>query len=431
MTDPGRAFRRRRAQGLAIVVAAYVLSFFQRFAPAGIAQDLIAAFNTTASSLGVLAATYFYVYTLMQVPTGILVDTLGPRLILLLGGGIGGAGSLLFGLAPTLDLALLGRTLIGLGVSVTFIAMLKIIAVSFDERRFASLVGVSMLIGNLGSVLAGAPLSWLAQITGWRGIFVGLALLSVLLGIGCWWLLREHSDAAESLSVTDGKPRFDRTVVISGLLTVLKNRDTWPVVCVNFGICGSFFAFAGLWATPFLTTAHGMTRAVAANHVSLYFAGFALGCVFVGTLSDRLGRRKPVLVASTHLYALIWLVWLSGAALPLAASYLLFALMGVVTASFTLTWACAKEVNPPLLSGMSTSVTNMGGFLAAAILQPLVGWVMDQTWQGGVTAGGARLYTPADFHAGLLLLAAMAGLGALASWRIRETGCRNIWRPVG
>ena len=72
MTDPGRQLRRRRAQGLAIVVAAYVLSFFQRFAPAGIAQDLIAAFNTTASSLGVLAATYFYVYTVMQVPTCLL-----------------------------------------------------------------------------------------------------------------------------------------------------------------------------------------------------------------------------------------------------------------------------------------------------------------------------------------------------------------------
>jgi predicted MFS family arabinose efflux permease len=194
-----RPARRRRAQGLAIVVAAYVLSFFQRFAPAGIAQDLSAAFNTTASSLGVLAATYFYVYTVMQVPTGILVDTLGPRLILLLGGLVGGAGSLLFGLAPSFDVALLGRTLIGLGVSVTFIAMLKIIAVSFDERRFASLVGVSMLIGNLGSVLAGAPLSWLAQITGWRGVFVGLAVLSLLLGVGCWWLLRERRHSADAV----------------------------------------------------------------------------------------------------------------------------------------------------------------------------------------------------------------------------------------
>ncbi|WP_300454923.1 MFS transporter [Accumulibacter sp.] len=430
MTDLSRQQRRHRSLALSIVVAAYVLSFFQRFAPAGIAQDLISAFNTTASSLGVLAATYFYVYTVMQVPTGILVDTLGPRLILLLGGLVGGVGSLLFGLAPSLDVALLGRTLIGLGVSVTFIAMLKIIAVSFDERRFASLVGVSMLIGNLGSVLAGAPLSWLAQLTGWRGVFVGLALLSLLLGIGCWYLLREPQDDADRSSAAGHKPRFDRTMVLSGLLAVLRNRDTWPVACANFGICGSFFAFAGLWASPFLTGVHGMTRALAANHVSLYFAGFAVGCVFIGTLSDRLGRRKPVLVTGSHMYALIWLVWLSGSALPLTLSYLLFALMGLVTASFTLTWACAKEVNPPLLSGMSTSVTNMGGFLSAAILQPLVGWVMDRTWQGGLTENGARLYTAADFHAGLLLLAGTAGLGALATWWIRETSCRNIWQPA-
>jgi predicted MFS family arabinose efflux permease len=434
MSEPVAQQRRRRTLALGVVVAAYVLSFFQRFAPAGIAQDLSAAFNTTASSLGVLAATYFYVYTVMQVPTGILVDTLGPRLILLLGGLVGGVGSLLFGLAPSFDVAILGRTLIGLGVSVTFIAMLKIIALSFDERRFASLVGASMLVGNLGSVLAGAPLSWLAQSTGWRGVFVGLAVLSLLLGVGCWWLLREPAAQRGSPLATGagGRPRFDRTVVLSGLLSVLGNRATWPVVAVNFGICGSFFAFAGLWATPFLTQVHGMSRAVAANHVSLYFAGFALGCVFVGTLSDRLGRRKPVLVASSHLYALIWLVWLSGGHLPPTISYALFALMGLVTASFTLTWACAKEVNPPLLSGMSTSVTNMGGFLAAAILQPMVGWVMDSTWQGGLTAAGARLYTPDDFHAGLLLLAGTAGFGALASWRIRETHCRNVWQsPPG
>ncbi len=432
MSELTRHHYRRRTMALAVVVAAYVLSFFQRFAPAGIAQDLITAFHTTASSLGVLAATYFYVYTVMQVPTGVLVDTLGPRLILLLGGLVGGCGSLLFGTAPSFELAILGRTLIGLGVSVTFIAMLKIIALSFDERRFASLVGVSMLVGNLGSVLAGAPLSWLAQVTGWRAVFLGLAGLSVLLGLACWRLLRSDVDMPGTASaVVPGRPRFDRTVVLSGLLSVLRNRDTWPGVCVNFGISGSFFAFAGLWATPFLTQVHGMSRAIAANHVSLYFAGFALGCVSVGTLSDRLGRRKPVLILSSHLYVAIWLVWLLAGTLPLSVSYSLFALMGLTTAGFTLTWACAKELNPPLLSGMSTSVTNMGGFLAGAILQPLVGWVMDRTWQGGLTANGARLYTSDDFHAGLLLLAGTAAFGALFAWGIRETHCRNVWRQAG
>ena len=425
MVESPKRQRQRALLALAAVIAAYALSFFQRFAPAGIAPDLAVAFHTTAASLGALAATYFYVYTLMQVPTGILVDTFGPRRILLLGGIVGGLGSLMFGLAPSMELALTGRTLIGLGVSVTFISMLKIIAVSFEERRFATLVGLSMLIGNFGSVLAGAPLSSAAQTFGWRGIFVALAVLSALLGAACWLLVRDRASVPVKPVPT---ARLDRTVVLAGMRSVLKNRDTWPTVWVNFGMSGSFFAFAGLWATPFLTQAHGLTRTVAANHVSLYFAGFALGCVAIGTLSDRLRRRKPVLIVTSHVYLLIWLLLLSGWLLPLAASYALWTVMGLVTAGFTLTWACTKEVNAPHLSGMSTSVTNMAGFLAAALLQPLVGWVIDQQWLGELTASGARLYSPDDYRAGLSLLAGTAALGAVATWRIRETGCRNVWK---
>jgi predicted MFS family arabinose efflux permease len=420
--------KRRRLIALSVVVAAYVLSFFQRFAPAGIAQDLAASFQTSAASLGVLAATYFYVYTLMQVPTGILVDTLGPRRILFFGGLIAGGGSLLFGMAQTLDGALAGRTLIGLGVSVTFIAMLKIIAVWFEEHRFASVVGLSMLIGNFGSVLAGAPLSWMAQTAGWRGVFVGVGIVSLVLGVLAWLLVRDRPLGNDG--AVPPAPSFDRTVILTGLLRVVKNRATWPAAFVNAGLSGSFFAFGGLWAMPFLTQGMGMTRDTASAHLSLYFAGFAVGCLLIGTLSDRMRRRKPVVIASSLIYAAIWPVWLSGLALPLVATYLLFGLMGLVTASFTLSWACAKEVNPPALSGMSTSVANMGGFLMGALLQPAVGWVMDQRWSGAM-ANGVRLYAPEDYRWGLVLIAGAAWLGALAAWFVRETHCRNIWSEIG
>ncbi len=420
--------KRLRLIALSVVVAAYVLSFFQRFAPAGIAQDLAASFQTSAASLGVLAATYFYVYTLMQVPTGILVDTLGPRRILLLGGLVAGGGSLLFGLADSLNAALIGRTLIGLGVSVTFIAMLKIIAVWFEEHRFASVVGLSMLVGNFGSVLAGSPLSWLAQTAGWRGVFIGIGIVSLLLGGLAWLLVRDRPTNADG--AVPPAPRFDRTVVLTGLLRVVKNRATWPAAFVNSGLSGSFFAFGGLWATPFLTQGLGMTRDTATAHLSLYFAGFAVGCLVIGTLSDRLRRRKPVVIVSSHIYALIWLVWLSGISLPPVASYALFALMGLTTASFTLSWACAKEVNPPQLSGMSTSVANMGGFLTGALLQPAVGWIMDQRWSGAM-ANGVRLYAAEDYRWGLLLIAVAAWLGAVSAWFLRETRCRNIWTDRG
>jgi len=429
--------KRRRLIALAVVVAAYVLSFFQRFAPAGIAQDLAASFQTSAASLGVLAATYFYVYTLMQVPTGILVDTLGARRILFIGGLIAGGGSLLFGLATTLDGALAGRTLIGLGVSVVFISMLKIIAVWFEEHRFASVVGLSMLIGNFGSVLAGSPLSWLAQTTGWRSVFVGVGVVSLVLGVLAWLIVRDRppqaaavsSNKAEPASAVPPAPTFDRTVILTGLLRVMKNRATWPAAFVNAGLSGSFFAFGGLWATPFLTQGLGMTRATATAHLSLYFAGFAIGCLLVGTLSDRLRRRKPVVVGSALVYSATWGVWLSGVALPLPLTYTLFGVMGVMTASFTLSWACAKEVNPPALSGMSTSVANMGGFLMGALLQPAVGKIMDVRWDGTLL-DGVRVYTPEDYRWGLLLIATATWLGTLAALRIRETHCRNIWPEI-
>ena len=284
-----------------------------------------------------------------------------------------------------------------------------------------------MLIGNLGSVLAGAPLSALAQATGWRGVFVGVGVLSLVLAALCWLIVRDRPEQEGAAPVA--APRFDRTVLFNSLLSVVRNRATWPAILVNTGLCGAFFTFAGLWTVPYLMQVHEMTRPVAASHLSLWFGGFAVGCFFIGTLSDRIGRRKPVLIIASHLYVALWLIWLSGVAMPLAASYALFAVMGLSTAGFSLTWACAKEVNPPLLSGMSTSVANMGGFFAGALLQPLVGWLMDLGWKGEMLAG-ARLYDLAAWRGGVLVVTLCAVIGAIASWRIVETRCRNIWRPA-
>ncbi|MGE5385155.1 MAG: MFS transporter [Betaproteobacteria bacterium] len=409
--------------GLSVVVAAYALSLFHRFAPASVALDLATTFHTSAASLGVLAATYFYVYTLIQIPTGVMVDTLGPRCVLVGGCIIAGIGSVMFGLADGIPAAFAGRMLVGLGVSVTFVSMLKVISIWFDENRFATLVGLSMLIGNCGSILAGAPLSLVSQTVGWRSVFVSVGLLSMAICIGCWWFVRACPLTAGQQGEGAG---FDGSAALKNLLSVVRNPATWPPAVVNFGLAGSFFAFGGLWAMPYLTQVQGLSRTVASNHLSLYYAGFALGCVGIGALSDALGRRRPVMIAGATVNATIWLVWLSGLQLPAFLSYGLIACMGLTTASYSLSWACAKEVNPPALSGMSSSVANVGGFLAGAILQPLIGWIMDQRWSGAML-DGARLYSADDFRLGLMLAAAAAWVGVVAATRIRETCCRNIY----
>ncbi|TRZ89101.1 MAG: MFS transporter [Rhodocyclaceae bacterium] len=357
----------------------------------------------------------------MQIPTGVLADTLGPRRILFWGGLVAGVGAILFGLAPSFELAFVGRTLVGLGVSVTFIAMLKLLAIGFEERRFATLTGLCMLIGNLGSILAGAPLAWATQAAGWRQVFVVVGLLSFALAF-----------ASRAWVIETPAGKVDRAAWLTGLVSVLKNRRTWPGFFANAGLSGAFFAFAGLWAVPYLTQMHGMTRAAASSHVSIYFLGFAFGSALWGRVSDALGRRKPVALAVSGLHVAGWFVWLwatrpGEGALPQAATYALCILMGLAAAGFTLSWASAKEVNPPQLSGMATSVVNVGIFLGPAILQPMVGWLMERTWDGRMEAG-VRIYSAADWRNGLMLLTAAAAAGWVATLLVTETGCRNIWQ---
>ena len=414
---------RLRWTAFVIVGLAYVLSFFHRFAPAAISSDLQLAFNTSGASLGGLAATYFYVYTVMQIPTGILADTLGPRRVVAIGGVIAGIGSILFGLADTLAMASVGRLLVGLGVSVSFICMLKLNAVWFHDRHFATATGATILLGNMGSVLAAAPLAWGLGFVSWRTVFVAVGLASLLLALLAWWFVRDHPGEAglPSLRELDGKAAHPKRAGhwYDGLLVVLKNRATWPGLWVNMGLAGTLFAFGGLWAVPFLRDVYGMDLAAAADHTTWLLAGFAIGAFFIGTLSDRFGRRKPVMFAGALVYCLCWLPLLFGTQMGGLASHALFLVMGLSAPSFTLSWACAKEVNPPALSGMATSVVNVGAFLGTAILQPLVGWAIDRAH-----AGSTAPLELADYQVGIGIMLGFSLMGLVAIAFVRETYCK-------
>jgi sugar phosphate permease len=406
-------FIRTRRIVFGIVLASFVLSFFHRTAPAAIASELTRAFAINSAVLGTLAATYFYVYTVLQIPVGVLADTLGPRRILAAGSLIAAVGSLLFALANAWEVAAIGRTLVGVGVSVAFIAILKISAVWFPAERFATLNGVTMFAGNLGAVAAGAPLAWIVTHTSWRSVFVALAILSATLAVATWVRVRDrpedlgfppvHHHATASIS---------RIPWTQALARVLANPATWPGFFVNVGIGGSYLAFAGLWAVPFLVEIHGMSRVAAAQHASLLLLGVAIGSLTVGSISDRLQSRRAVMRVYALLYTLSWWPWLANAQWPLPATLAWFFLMGLLIPGFTLSWTVAKEVNRPEHSGIATAVVNVGIFLGTGILQPAVGALLDR----GRTASNL----PAAWHAGIVLLASAAAFGAAMTFVVRE-----------
>jgi predicted MFS family arabinose efflux permease len=364
---------RRIVFGLAL--ASFALSFVHRTAPAAIAGELTAAFSISGAVLGTLAATYFYVHTLLQIRVGVLADTLGPRRILTAGSSIAAAGSLLFALAPAWEVAAVGRTLVGVGVSVAFIAILKVSAVWFEPQRFATLAGVTMFVGNLGAVAAGSPLAWVVTWTSWRSVFVALALLSAALALATWLRVRDRPEDLGYPAVHPVPAGGAQVPWLHALGRVLANPATWPPFFVNVGVGGSFLAFAGLWAVPFLQDTRGMSRVDAAQHASLLLLGVALGSLSVGQLSDRLRSRRGLMRAFVLLYVLSWMPWLLDARCPIWASLAWFGLMGLLIPGFTLGWTLAKEANPPAYSGIATSVVNTGIFLGAGILQPLVGWL--------------------------------------------------------
>jgi sugar phosphate permease len=401
------ALARTRRIVFALALASFVLSFFHRTAPAAIAGELTQAFAISGAVLGTLAATYFYVYTVLQIPVGVLADTLGPRKLLTGGSAIAAAGSLLFALAPAWEIAAVGRTLVGVGVSVAFISILKVSAVWFPANRFATLAGMTMFAGNLGAVIAGAPLAWLVTQASWRSVFVGLAVLSALLALASWWRVRDRPEDAGLPAVNAVAPTTARLPWMRAVLRVLANRATWPAFVVNFGVGGSYLTFAGLWAVPYLQQTRGMTRVDAAQHTSLLLLGVAIGSLVIGLVSDRLQSRRGVMRAFVLLYLLSWSPWLLHADWPLAATLGWFLLMGLLIPGFTLSWTIAKEANPVEFAGIATAVVNVGIFLGTGVLQPLVGWVLDRGRASGDLA--------AAWDQAILVMAGAAALGALAS----------------
>ena len=425
ITDPLKRVQHLRWTAFALGATAFVLAFFHRLAPGAIAGELQQTFGTSSASLGLLAATYFYVYFAMQVPSGILADTLGPRKIFTAGALVAGAGSVLFGLAPNFGIAVFGRFLVGLGVSVAFISVLKLNAAWFLERQFATMTGLLMFTGNMGGLLSAAPLALVAAETSWRYVFVAAGAISMLLAVLTWLFLRDNPRelGLPSMQQLEGKPEYPPADGNwrEALATVLANPRTWPGFLTHFGQIGTYLSWTGLWAIPYLHEVQGMARQLDAWHTSLTIVCFALASLAVGALSDRIGRRTPLMRVLGGVYVLCWLPLLWGGPLPLAASLALFALMGISIAGATLVWSCAKEVNPPAFSGTSTSVVNTGGFLGPALLQPLVGLALD------LSSGGAA-HVLDDWRVGLALLFAFALFGWLCTFLITETHCRNIYK---
>lgn len=389
----------RRTFMVILLAALFNFSYLYRTSPAVIAPYLVEEFSLGAERLGLLSSIFFYIFALAQIPLGPALDFIGPRVTITILGTVGAFGSLIFSQASSYGLCLLGRGLLGLGMSCMLMGSLTIIAKWFPPRSFATLAGMFAALGIFGALFAAYPLALLAGSIGWRSSFLLFFAVNLALAAMVWLTVRDYPPAAD-FNVTDsGIVPPERPAVRKAFEEVLRNPSFWFISTVNFTVIGSFFAIQSLWGGPFLMDVFAMTPKEAGMVLSFTPIGYIIGCPLVGWFSDRtMISRKRLAMVLLPLYLIplfLFSTWLSP-----RHPYLLWPVyfcLGLFAGAGILTIAHMKELFPARIVGTALSLQNLFAVAGGAIIQHLMGIVIE--WFPRV--GG--VYPPQAYRAAFLL----------------------------
>lgn len=391
----------------ATLCGAYFLVFFQRLSLGVIMPSLTEELGLTPSMTGWLGSAFLYAYAATQIPAGLLVDNWGPRRTMLLLFGMGGVGGLLFASAASLGTALAGRALVGVGMAVVTTASFKIMSNWFRAGIYARLVSIFMATGGLGTFFAAAPLAALNTAFGWRPVFRGIAVFSLFWGALLWLMVKdapsrgqERTPALSSMqrpacirsgcahppgvSAEDRHKRAPESSTspadILRTFRILFSSPQYRLIVLWYLTGASlFFSFAGLWAGDYYRRVHGLSAESLGALLSLGSLSLILGTPAGAWLSDRLHSRRAVLIiGSVCALGSSLSLCFSSAPLPLWALWLQFGgicVAGNATASAV--FASARELLPPSVLGLSTSMLSLSIFGCTACLQAVIGGLLE------------------------------------------------------
>jgi sugar phosphate permease len=270
--------------------------FFHRLCPAVIALDIQASFGLSGTLLGVLGSAYFYAYAIMQLPTGLMADSWGPRKTISAFFILAGIGSVMMGIAPNMPVAVMGRILIGIGVSTVFVCNFKLLSEWFTVRQFVIMGSAFMAMGGLGALASSAPLAWISNAVGWRMALIAVGIITLLMAGFVYGFVRNRPSDMGLPSIRPGRDATQKEIgVLSGMKMVIFSGRFWPIAVWAFCVVGISFAVGGLWGGPYLMQVYGLSKSATGAVLSTFALAMILGSPLLGWLSNRFGR-KPVLI---------------------------------------------------------------------------------------------------------------------------------------
>lgn len=372
--------------------------YILQVSPSVMTNQLMHNFNITGAELGNLAATFFYTYLITQLFVGPLLDRYSPRVMTAFSILVCAAGVILFAHSQTLFEAGLARAIIGAGAAFATVSYMKLAAIWFEPRKFAFVGGLLATASMVGSLCGQAPLAVLIHYSGWRSSLLYIGIFGIIFAAAYFLVVRDSNPNARILETST-----DDRLTWKNIAEILKKPYNWYLMFYGGLAFSPVAVFGGLWGNPFLKEAFQLTTTQASLVTSMLFIGLAVGAPILGFISDQVGKRYPVMFFSM-LIALISLtftiyvnhvpVWLVGLSL--------FS-FGFGTGAFMLSFAVGKELNALFLAATVVGMINSGDALIGSFTEPLIGKILDMSWDGKMV-DGIRYFSVSDFHIALIIL---------------------------
>jgi len=404
-----------------VLILLYLVAFFQRLAVGAISSDLKSTFGMSATQIANLGAMYFYAYTIMQIPTGILADKLGPRLTVVAGTVLAGIASIAFSYSSSIGMAYVSRLFVGIGVSVVFLSLLKVVSCWFPAENFASMSGITMFMGNMGGLLAQAPLVIVVGMVGWRSSFFAMGVITMILSAVAFIVVK---NSPVDMGLPEVNPQPEEVPGESGnifvqLGQVVSNPRIWFPSIAYAGVHGCFILFSGTFGISYLGYAYGLDKIAASNIVSIVIVSAAVSNAAMGFITDGLKLRKPPMIVLSAMSIVAWGI-LIFVKLPMWYIYIFAAIVGMAISVSVMGFSLGKELSNPQYSGMAMSIVNVTGFLFAAFMPVICGKIIDIS----IAAGSAQA---AAYQKGFMVCLAASVLSLLMSLLSKETRCENVY----
>jgi len=401
--------RTAKAAAVAWLITAvyYFYQYMLRSAPAVMMPQLSEAFSLSSMGVASLVGLFYWGYSPFSLVAGVAMDRLGPRKVVPLGAAAVGAGALLFASGST-ELASVGRLLQGAGGVFALVGAVYIATKSFPASMAATLIGATQMFGmaggSAGQFVVGPVI---ASGVSWSRFWIFMGVGGLVIGALLFVFLPEREKGKEtgdwvksavlSMGVVFRNPQSILCGLIAGLLFI-------PTTIFDM-----------IWGVRYLQEAHGFDYATAVLRSSSVPFGWIIGCPLLGFVSDRLGRRKPVILAGALVLfaSLAFILYGPAGVFP---PYVLGLMAGVASGAAMLPYTVIKEANPPEVSGTATGVVNFLNFTFSALLGPVFGGLLQKV------SGGAAPMTAEHYQTAFQPLLYGVGMAVLLSLVLKETG---------